>query len=212
MTGRKPRKPGRPVDPRKLELILEAARRLVFSEGLQAVTMERVAQEAGVSKVTLYARFANRHELLSTLVASRASLIHQALGPDATTREELREGLMAFVRAMKRLIHGEEYRQLMLVLGSIPQSTQDLCALYRNGPEKTIQVLADYLAQAARQGLIDCPNPLESAEMLMGMACGLNILRLIYRAEVPAQDPDQLRLFAGRIVKAFLAMHGAPQD
>lgn len=212
MTQQELRKPGRPVDPRKAERILEAARQLVFSEGLQAVTMERVAQEAGVSKVTLYARFSNRNELLSALVANEVNVIHQALGPTASTRESLQAGLMAFVQAMKSIIHGEDYRQLVLMMGSIPQSNQDLCAVYRNGPEKTHQVLADYLAHAARQGLIECPQPLESAETLMGMICGLDILRLTYRADVVTPSPEQIRLFAARIVRAFLAMHTRPGD
>ncbi len=92
MKHKAPRKPGRPADPHLAERILDIARQLVFSEGLQAVSMERVAQEAGVSKVTLYARFANRNELLSALVATRISPIHQALGAPPSTDRSCRPG------------------------------------------------------------------------------------------------------------------------
>ena len=201
------RKPGRPVDPHTAERILDAARQLVFSEGLQAVSMERVAQEAGVSKVTLYSRFANRNELLSALVATHVTAIHQALGAAPVNREGLQAGLVNFAKAMKRLIFGEDYRQLVIVMGSIPQTNHDLCAVYTNGPAKTHLVLADYLAAAAKRGLIHCPHPVESAEMLIGMICGLDILRITYRVEVEDPSQEQIAEFALRVVSAFMAMH-----
>jgi|SRR5690554_594906 len=208
MKHKAPRKPGRPADPYLAERILDIARQLVFSEGLQAVSMERVAQEAGVSKVTLYARFANRNELLSALVATRISPIHQALGAPPVNGQELQTGLVNFAMTMKQLIHGEDYRQLVSVMGSIPQANQDLCAVYESGPAKTHQVLADYLADAASRGLIQCPQPVESAELLIGMICGLDILRITYHVEVETPNAEQIRAFAQRLVKAFMAMHG----
>ncbi len=209
MKQKAPRKPGRPVDPHTAERILDAARQLVFSEGLQAVSMERVAQEAGVSKVTLYTRFANRNELLSALVATHVDAIYQVLGAVPVNREGLHSGLATFARAMKRFIYGDDYRQLVMVLGSIPQTNQDLCALYTNGPAKTHQVLADYLAAADQRGLIRCPHPVESAEMLIGMICGLDLLRLTYRVEVETPSREQITDFAQRVVDAFMTMHAA---
>ena len=58
-------KPGRPVDQQKDRDILEAARQLAFEGGPKALTMDRVASRAGVSKATLYARYANRYESFS---------------------------------------------------------------------------------------------------------------------------------------------------
>ena len=45
---------------RNRELILAAARRLFDEEGPAAVSMDRVAEEAGVGKGTLYRRFGDR--------------------------------------------------------------------------------------------------------------------------------------------------------
>src|SRR5690606_585367 len=110
------RKPGRPVDPHTAERILDAARQLVFSEGLQAVSMERVAQEAGVSKVTLYSRFANRNELLSALVATHVTAIHQALGAAPVNREGLQAAPVTIATAIKRLTSGEACRPTVTVM------------------------------------------------------------------------------------------------
>jgi len=47
--------------------ILEAAQRVFFREGYRGTTMERVAEEAGVSKQTLYNYFADKESLLIAL-------------------------------------------------------------------------------------------------------------------------------------------------
>lgn len=210
VTQKNGRKAGRPVDPRKGEGIINAARHLVFSEGPQALTMERVAQEAGVSKVTLYARFANRHELLSAVVAGDANTIYQSLGAVPATRAALHADLCVFIRVLKRFICGEHYQRLIVIMGSIPQNNKDLEAVYRNGPGKTHQVLTDYLAAAAGAGLIDCPRPVDSAELLMGMVQGLDLLRSTYRVPVQECSPGEAEAIAMRIASAFITMHTAP--
>ena len=55
------RKRGRPRDPRVHEAILSAARELLREAGPAGVTMEAVAQRAGVGKPTVYRWWPNRH-------------------------------------------------------------------------------------------------------------------------------------------------------
>ncbi len=59
---------GRPVDRREDEAILYAVRRVLQTDGPSAVTMERIAHEAAVSKATLYWRYPSRQALLEALV------------------------------------------------------------------------------------------------------------------------------------------------
>ena len=54
-------------------------RRLLEREGPAAVTMQRVALDAGVSKVTVYRRFADRRRLLEAVVAHDAEQVNRAL-------------------------------------------------------------------------------------------------------------------------------------
>ena len=53
---------------RNREAILEAAERLLRHEGLSAITMDRLAGEAGVGKGTLFRRFGDRANLFHTLL------------------------------------------------------------------------------------------------------------------------------------------------
>ncbi|MCY1262337.1 hypothetical protein D9M68_109800 [compost metagenome] len=210
MTDTPAKKPGRPVSRQKGEDILQAARQLLFSEGPQALTMERVAQEARVSKVTLYARYANRNELIQAVIAGDTNSIHRALGAEAASLAELQAGLRSLAEAMIDYIRSRHYRQLTLIMGSIPQENQDLETVYRNGPERAHRVLTEYLAAASRAGLIACPEPEQQAEMLMGMILGLDLLRSVYRVPLPTLGPRAIQAHARRIVTTFLAMYAAP--
>ena len=53
---------------RNRELLLDAAHRLVDRDGVDAVTMEAVATEAGVGKGTVFRRFGSRAGLMTALL------------------------------------------------------------------------------------------------------------------------------------------------
>ncbi len=55
-----PRPPGRPRSERARRAILQAANELLEGEGFAAVTMEAIAERAGVSKATVYRWWPNR--------------------------------------------------------------------------------------------------------------------------------------------------------
>jgi len=57
----RPRRRGRPRDPQIRRAILNAARALLDEQGPAALTMEAVAQRAGVGKPTVYRWWPNRH-------------------------------------------------------------------------------------------------------------------------------------------------------
>src|SRR5688500_11968468 len=64
---------------RNREAILAAAQRLFEREGPAAVSMERVAEEAGVGKGTIYRRFGDRASLALALLDARARELQAAL-------------------------------------------------------------------------------------------------------------------------------------
>lgn len=199
---------GRPVDPQKDRDILEAARELAFAGGPKALTMDKVASRAGLSKATLYARYANRYELLRAVVHSEALVINQPLERLPESREQLCADLASLCLAINRFIGSERHQHLLQAMCSIPQDRQDLSEVYRNGPAETQRVLAEYLQAAAQNGLIRCPQPLASAEMLIGMVIGLDVQRVLYGVGLERKSEEDFRQHAQRVAAAFMVMHG----
>ena len=63
----------------KGEFILQVAERIIRDEGLEALSMNRLVQETGFAKGTLYLYFTIRHEILASLFAHRLTAWHHRL-------------------------------------------------------------------------------------------------------------------------------------
>jgi AcrR family transcriptional regulator len=76
--------------------VLEAAARLFAEYGVEAVSMDQVAEAAGVGKGTLYRRFGDKSGLAAALLDARERVLQEAilfgpppLGPGAAATERL---------------------------------------------------------------------------------------------------------------------------
>lgn len=70
-------------------MILEAAERIVGSEGLQALTMRRIGTELGADPTAVYRHFRNKDELLLCL-AERMFSTRPEVDPDLPWQDQLR--------------------------------------------------------------------------------------------------------------------------
>jgi AcrR family transcriptional regulator len=114
----KPRKPRRSEAPRRpltAELIVDTATRVMDAEGMDAVTMRRIAQELGTGPASLYAHVSNKDELLE-LVLDRVAAEVRLPEPDpARWQEQLKEVAREIRAAFRR------HRDIARVsLGTIP--------------------------------------------------------------------------------------------
>ena len=110
--------------------ILEAAERLVARHGIERVSMDMVAEEAGVGKGTIFRRFGDRASLALALLDEHVQEFQEAfirgeppLGPGAPPIERLR----AFGHAKIDLL--EKYGDLILV-----GESGSPCARFRSAP------------------------------------------------------------------------------
>ncbi|MFT4046015.1 MAG: TetR/AcrR family transcriptional regulator [Solimonas sp.] len=84
-----------------VEAILEAAARILASEGYAAMSTNRVAERAGVSVGSLYQYFPNKDALVAALHQRHGRQIHELLAAalDRTLGRSLREQITAVVHA-----------------------------------------------------------------------------------------------------------------
>ncbi len=194
------RKPGRPVDRSKYTAIMKTAREILFEDGPMAVTMERVAAYAQVSKGTIYSYFANRKHLLKAVIEAESALITKTIDDDPETLNELADMLTGFVENLLAYLVSKEHLRLMQVIGlSAIEKDNFNTQVYMNGPQIIHSTLKTYLSLATKAGLICCEEPLQSAELLLGMVMGLDLVRAIYGIPLSQQKS------AHSIVNSFLA-------
>jgi len=97
--------------------LLGATRKIIATEGFDAVTMERVAREAGITKGGIYLYFRNKDQLiLTTLEAIALEMLREIetqLNPKTHAWERLCQVIRAQLESMER--HKDVLRTLLLV-------------------------------------------------------------------------------------------------
>jgi AcrR family transcriptional regulator len=110
--------------------ILEAGRRVLVARGYAAMTMQAVAEEAGVALDTVYASVGRKPKLVALLIETAISGTDQALPPEerdyvqriqvaTTAREKLRIYVAALERILPRL--GPVVRAIQGVASTEPE-------------------------------------------------------------------------------------------
>ena len=100
--------PGRPKDLGKRAAILAAARQMFTAQGYEGTSMDQIAAEAGVSKLTVYSHFGDKEALFAAVVRAHCETqLPQALfDPEPAT--PLRERLLAIARAFFAMVTAPE--------------------------------------------------------------------------------------------------------
>src|SRR5579872_3572188 len=82
---------------RRREVLLEKAAELVAANAFD-LSMEAVAEAAGVSRPLLYKHFANRHELLVAVYRREAALLHRELSDAVVAASGVEGKFRALIR------------------------------------------------------------------------------------------------------------------
>jgi AcrR family transcriptional regulator len=126
VTAEAPRR-GRPRSEKARQAILEAAAELLLARGLSAVSMDAVAQQAGVSKATIYRWWPTKETLaLDALYAEWA-----AARPSPRDTGSLRGDLLSLLRPWARLASSRPYGRVIAALITEAQTDPVFAAEYR---------------------------------------------------------------------------------
>lgn len=177
----RPAGPGRPKDLGKRAAILDAAKRLFLVQGFTGVSMDQIAAEAGVSKLTVYSHFGDKDALFAEAV--RAHCVQQL--PDslfeAADAAPLREGLLQIARAFFAMLGGPEAlagHRIMctpqVVDSAVPQLFWDA------GPQRILDALAQVLRHHVEAGELEIANIEVAASQFLTLAKGELHARMVF--------------------------------
>ncbi|MGH8109774.1 MAG: TetR/AcrR family transcriptional regulator [Arenimonas sp.] len=204
----RPNAPGRPKDLEKRAAILAAAQTLFPSKGYDAVSMDAIAQAAGVSKLTLYSHFKDKDALFGAAVAEfcEHQLPHQAfeLHPELS----LREALLLIAKGFLELTMDECAIQLFRIMGAqAGQNTKLAEIFFAVGPRRTLKDMEMFLTQRCESGDLDIPNPSKAAEHFFVMLKGVRHMRVMVGvAQLPT--PEERLAHADEVVTVFIRAYG----
>lgn len=165
ITTETPRR-GRPRSERAREAILSAAAELLLARGLEAVSMDAVAERAGVSKATIYRWWPTKE----TLALDALYREWDAARPRTRETGSLRGDLLSLLRPWVRLVGKRPYGRVIAALITEAQSDPTFAEQYR---ERFIEPRRDQarpiLRRAIERGELPATTDVELAlDLLYG--------------------------------------------
>ena len=170
---------GRPLDTQRDEVILSSTLRLMGQYGYDALSVEKVAKSAGVSKATIYRRYPNKLELvLASLDQNLYSLPAPDTGSGLGDLHELAQMILSFgLNDETRCMFGT----MMMARARHPELAQ---AMHKRIVSPRRLRVRSVLERAVARGELSKETPLE---LVMDMVFGAMLVRLA-RGERLSQD------------------------
>jgi len=200
---------GRPRDTAKDEAILLAAGDLFMDRGYEAVSLDAVAQAAGVSKATIYARYADKDALFAAVLRQECeravSLDSFSPAPD----QPVRDTLILLATRFLDLVTGDKAMQMHRVLVAETTRAPRMAELFYETAVLTLKNrFAAWLRAETEAGRLDVRDADGAAWRYLGGVKGEAHLRASFG--LPPIDPERLRLHIEAAADEFLRAHGPP--
>jgi AcrR family transcriptional regulator len=183
--GERPRR-GRPRDPDAEPRIRRHAVQLLLERGFDKMTVDDVAEAAGVGKATIYRRWASKEELANDALTEMFDIEI----PDADTGSIAGDLRQVYTDALTFVNSGNGSGLIRLAVTEANRDEQ-IASLYRGFLGRRIKLAEEALERARLRGepVRDNANPVLMVEWLAGVL----IIRVLTGQPMPAvEDVDQL--------------------
>jgi TetR/AcrR family transcriptional regulator, mexJK operon transcriptional repressor len=179
--------------------ILDAGLRVFLAKGFSAASMEGIAREARVAKLTLYRHFQTKQALFVE-VARRAQLsVRERLGAMVDRGLPLDQVLREII---SRLYDGYTHPEYLAVLRMVIAEAGRFPELGRamlDDSREVSEPLVHYLQQLKDRGQIDIESPLDAVTQICGLAMGAGR----YVLTTPSRKPASRRHAIESLVSLF---------
>ncbi|GAA0475975.1 TetR/AcrR family transcriptional regulator [Parasphingorhabdus litoris] len=187
---------------------MEAACKQFFNHGFAATSIEAIAADAGVSKVTIYNRFGGKEGLFTAAVENECDNMQHNLSIDMDDELSLREQLVTFGDNMIRFLERPEITRMEVHLPVEVEENPALGKLFLDaGPRRMLRFLSRLLSESAKRGEITVSDPDQAAELLAGMFKGMADLDRRFGQLDPATAQQQTDKRIKSAVDLFLRSH-----
>lgn len=198
---------GRPRDPERLRRIVEAAHSHFNAHGLERASVDAIAADAGVSKMTIYSHFVSKEGLFEAVIRDRTDRVMGGVaGVEALDPTQPQKALLAVGEQFLTLAREEStLGQFRLIYGAAAVQREACRVFYAQGADRLIGDLAVYLRRADAQGTLNVRHPRRAADLFLSMFLGDGHIRGLMMLDMP--DVRENRALLREAVRVFMAAY-----
>ena len=181
--------------PTNRERLMDAAGSLFYREGLHAITADRVAEEAGLTKPTIYNLFGSKDALVLETLERRGAQIRQHIERRAEAEDDPEDKLMAVLLVHAEMLTSEGFHGCPLVIAAVQAPESEDARQLAHAHKLWLHGL---LAQFAKRAGMKSPDVLAASL----------VLTLEGAAAMSAVQPaDLVAKHARAAIRALIAAH-----
>lgn len=184
-------RPGRPKSAAKHDAIVEAARRMFTAEPYERVSLDAVATQAGVSKVTIYSHFPNKEALFIAAIGAGCESVFRKVDLKmgaAAADDDLSDLLVQLGCEFVEMIFDPEAERLhAVILAEGPRHPELPELFYESVVRRSTQIFAEFLGAQAAQGRLRLKDPYRAATQFLAIVQG----EFRYRVELGLPQADR---------------------
>ncbi|HEX3348897.1 MAG TPA: TetR/AcrR family transcriptional regulator [Acetobacteraceae bacterium] len=199
------------------EAIVKAAQRLFLQRGFGSVSMDELAEAAGVARRTLYNQFSSKEEIFREMLLRVSGQLEDAFPAGVETQGDVEEVLRLVARMILELHTHPEYlgflRMVVADARQFPWIAEEFATVMNPQTERLVR----YLAHLTALGILDCRNPMLAAHQFMGMLNELSLWPWMMAREglpISAEDAveESIRMFLQHYRRTPSKGHGDAAD
>ncbi|HEE6096854.1 TetR/AcrR family transcriptional regulator [Acinetobacter baumannii] len=195
---------GRPKDLEKRARILQAAKAIFLKSGSHGTSMNLIAQEAGVTKLTVYNHFQDKANLF---ICAITETCEETLGTkpfELDASADFYQTLYMVCSRALQIIYSPEALKLEHVLFELAAEQSPLALQFFDASHTRLQnQLVEFFQKAAQLGFIQADDPLYQTELLLTLLLGVRHHKVLLRI-IPVPNAQEIDRFIRDAIDLFL--------
>ncbi|MDD5410157.1 MAG: TetR/AcrR family transcriptional regulator [Methylobacter sp.] len=187
--------------------LLDTAFSLFLEHGYGNLSLETIAREACVSMRTIYSQFGGKAGLFGAVIRRCSDQFVTSLSIEHVQELSPEEALTSFAKQfLYSITRPNVVRVRAILIGESPRFPDLATQFYDQGPQRTLDHLAQFFAQQQQAGYFAAINPHFLAEQFLSALRSERILKLQLGLE-PTPDEVEIDVWARQAIHLFL--HGS---
>lgn len=176
--------------PDSREAIVHAAERLFLRHGFDGVSMDDLADSAGVARRTLYNQFASKEEILREMLGRLSNRLRDVLPPGIETQGDVETVLRLVAKAILTFQAPPAYAGLLRMTVADVHRHPWIAKAFESVHKPYLDRFARYFEHMTQLGVLEVPHPLLAAHQFLGLINGPTLWPRVLNQAGIAEPPE----------------------